>query len=513
MEEELKASYRKSLLTRINALEAARQAFSDQSATAEESIRRIAHSLRGSGTTYGFPEITKAADLVEHADSNELTRRLNEFIDLLKTISQGGEGGKGNILIIEDDADISNLLRIVLSSLKHDIFIAANKREAEDLIEKQDFILIILDLILPDIDGRNLIVQLRKRPQTATVPIIVLSGLTGIQPKTECLALGANAFFEKPFDPKFIAAAVSSELQRAEVQTLDSRIDPVTGLLNRAAFCESYTDMLNASMKRGEPLTFALLNIDQFKPIVEESGSATGQQVLQRVASVVGNSLRKPDIMARWGNDDFVIAFPGLQPNSVVQILELGLKALQSEMFRRPDQTEFRVTFSAGVIKITEMLSIEDACAKADCYLYLAKTKGKHRILSEETTESFSSKKLLLADDDDLIASVIRHRLRRENIEMQHVTDGEAALSTAAKSPFSLIILDVKMPVMDGFEVLENLRKLPEYENTPIIMLTSMGSERDIIRGFHLGANDYMLKPFSPVELIARIRRLLKGTS
>ena len=73
-----------------------------------------------------------------------------------------------------------------------------------------------------------------------------------------------------------------------------------------------------------------------------------------------------------------------------------------------------------------------------------------------------------------------------------------------------LVILDVKMPGLDGFEVLERLRGDARFAKTPILMLTSMGQEADVVRGFGLGADDYVLKPFSPVELAARVRRLLK---
>jgi DNA-binding response OmpR family regulator len=73
-----------------------------------------------------------------------------------------------------------------------------------------------------------------------------------------------------------------------------------------------------------------------------------------------------------------------------------------------------------------------------------------------------------------------------------------------------MVILDVKMPGMDGFEVLERLRRTPAFSAVPIIMLTSMGSEADVVRGFQLGADDYVLKPFSPVELSARVWRLLR---
>ncbi|MGD8729425.1 MAG: response regulator, partial [Gemmatimonadota bacterium] len=87
--------------------------------------------------------------------------------------------------------------------------------------------------------------------------------------------------------------------------------------------------------------------------------------------------------------------------------------------------------------------------------------------------------------------------------------NGSDALQDALRETPILVILDVKMPGLDGFEVLERLRKDQTFSHVPIIMLTSMGQEADIVRAFRMGADDYILKPFSPTELSARVRRLL----
>jgi DNA-binding response OmpR family regulator len=86
--------------------------------------------------------------------------------------------------------------------------------------------------------------------------------------------------------------------------------------------------------------------------------------------------------------------------------------------------------------------------------------------------------------------------------------NGEDAFRWASEASFDLAILDVKVPGMDGFEILERIRAIPRLADVPIIMLTGLGSEADVVRGLELGANDYMLKPFSPAELLARVRRL-----
>ena len=127
-----------------------------------------------------------------------------------------------------------------------------------------------------------------------------------------------------------------------------------------------------------------------------------------------------------------------------------------------------------------------------------------------QTSRGPEAPTILVAEDDLLSAEILRHRLEREGFNVLHYPDGAEALEGALTHRIDLAILDVKMPGMDGFELLESLRKAPAYNELPIMMLTSMGREEDIARGFHLGANEYLVKPLSPLEVLARIRHFLK---
>ena len=118
--------------------------------------------------------------------------------------------------------------------------------------------------------------------------------------------------------------------------------------------------------------------------------------------------------------------------------------------------------------------------------------------------------RILVAEDDTVTANLIVYRLSREpRFEVQHFPDGLDALKALKEQRFDLAVLDVQMSGMDGFGVLSQMREDPELAAIPVIMLTSLGGEEDIVRGLEIGANDYMVKPFSPAELIARVRRLL----
>jgi DNA-binding response OmpR family regulator len=126
-----------------------------------------------------------------------------------------------------------------------------------------------------------------------------------------------------------------------------------------------------------------------------------------------------------------------------------------------------------------------------------------------ETTGPKDEVTILVAEDDPLAAGILIHKLEKEGFKVLHYPDGTQALDGALSNAVDVAILDVKMPGLDGFELLERLRKVPDYFELPIMMLTSRGTEKDIARGLKLGADEYMVKPFSPVEVLARVRRML----
>ncbi len=120
------------------------------------------------------------------------------------------------------------------------------------------------------------------------------------------------------------------------------------------------------------------------------------------------------------------------------------------------------------------------------------------------------AKKIVLAEDESHIARLITFKLEREGYEVIWADDGEKALNSIKSSKPDLIILDIMMPVMDGYEVLEKVKEEEQLKAIPVIMLTAKGQEQDILKGFNSGIEDYIVKPFRPAELVARIRNVLK---
>lgn len=116
---------------------------------------------------------------------------------------------------------------------------------------------------------------------------------------------------------------------------------------------------------------------------------------------------------------------------------------------------------------------------------------------------------ILLAEDEPQTAQLIVFKLKQAGFAIVHAPDGEQALALVASVKPVLIILDGLMPVMDGFEVLRRLKEDAHTASIPVIMLTARARDKDIVTGLELGAADYMIKPFSPSELVARVRKVL----
>jgi DNA-binding response OmpR family regulator len=116
---------------------------------------------------------------------------------------------------------------------------------------------------------------------------------------------------------------------------------------------------------------------------------------------------------------------------------------------------------------------------------------------------------ILLAEDEPQTAQLIVFKLKQAGYEVVHVEDGEQALAMLEHTRLGLVVLDGLMPVMDGFEVLRRLKENPRTRPIPVIMLTARARDKDVVTGLELGAADYMVKPFSPSELVARVRKVL----
>lgn len=118
---------------------------------------------------------------------------------------------------------------------------------------------------------------------------------------------------------------------------------------------------------------------------------------------------------------------------------------------------------------------------------------------------------VLVVEDDEHISQVLRFMLERQAYQVVHMADGRAASEyIAASLPPALVLLDVMLPYVDGFEIVGQIRARDSWREVPVLMLTAKNTERDTVRALDAGASDFVIKPFQPQELLARVRRYLR---
>lgn len=120
--------------------------------------------------------------------------------------------------------------------------------------------------------------------------------------------------------------------------------------------------------------------------------------------------------------------------------------------------------------------------------------------------------RILLAEDDPVVAAIIKQKLSGRRMAVDHFGDGDAALEAARGKPYDLFILDVSLPGLDGFGLLVQIRAEPALKKVPVMMLTGKRKDTDVRTGLELGANDYLIKPFMPFEVLKRVEKLLAAS-
>jgi len=412
--------------------------------------------------------------------------------------------GPVRVLVIEDDESFQHLVVRTIEAEGREIRVVGTAEEARAALNDEAFDAIVLDLFLPDGDGRELLVEIRERTDAAAIPVVVLSSHSGRGDQLECFRLGADDFFEKPFDPPILAAAVDRQLERAsrERARTTHRTDPETGLSNRAALVERFA--AERRKLEGEDddrtLLVAIVRIEGERDVRDE--------ILFSLAAHLEASADDA-LWGRWGPASLV----GIFPDAEAEALRRRVEETAREAVSLPGDGIDRVTL--GLTEGRREPSLRDAVlgCEGSAVAIVGDGATKEEGRSEEVERRPPT--VLMVEDDETSVALARHRLERNGFEVEWVARGDRALELleddASPLRVDLVLLDVRLPGAGGFEILRRLREKRSWDETPVLLLTSLGREEEIARAFELGADDYVLKPFSPTELLARIRRLLRG--
>mgnify|MGYP002509988188 FL=1 len=290
------------------------------------------------------------------------------------------------ILVIDDSPVQTEFLT---SILKPDYEITAcHTAEAGLRAAKEGgFSLILLDVVMPEMDGFTLLRELKGTELTRYVPVILLTSLTDIQYEERGLLLGAVDYVTKPFSPVIIKARVNAHIQLYHYQMQFRRqamVDELTGVANRRRYEEEYPVRWREAIRFGLPFSICMFDIDKFKIYNDTFGHPAGDQVIAAVAKTAASYFqRSTDLFARYGGEEFVALFLGSEGRTAFEFLKTVRQAVEELHLPHNSPVSPWVTISVGGVTVvpTTEHSPEEFLQRADAMLYDAKNFGRNMVV------------------------------------------------------------------------------------------------------------------------------------
>ena len=406
-------------------------------------------STLGKGTSYYFSIPVKEITQIE---------------EQISTLPKSSKTNK--VLIIEDDYATSKLLSNYLQKWGYEPTIVNSAKQTLEIIEKDIFLAILMDIVLPDSNGLELLQKLRQIPNTKRTPVIICSVEAEQQ---KAFLLGAVEYFVKPINYKYLVEVLTHYKLRKDSNVLIVDDDIPT------------LKLLKESIQQAG-----------FNPIAES---------------------RSPNVMGLIENIDLDLAIidldmPEIDGFEMIKLIKSDKKfaKLPIIIYTGKENIEEDLQKIDGMF---EDLLLKNSTNIEDLQDVIASMIDRYDEPStpEEIKEKPDTIKILLVEDYKHSQIIVTRLLKKNNFEsIVVVENGQEALDQVKEQKYDLILMDMQMPVMNGFEATQKIRQLEDYKNTPIIALTAFAMKGDREKCLEAGATDYIPKPIDSQEFIQKVK-------
>ena len=286
-------------------------------------------------------------------------------------------------ILLVDDNQLNIKVLYELFREDHDVFIAQNGEQALDRCSELLPDLVLLDIVMPRLDGFEVCRQLKADPALQHIPVIFVSSHFDESEEARGFELGAVDFIHKPVNPVITKARVRTQLQlkqQADLLKAISQIDGLTGVANRRRFDQQLELDWRRCQRSNEPLSLLLLDIDYFKQYNDELGHVAGDECLRQIARSLQQCLGRPyDLLARYGGEEFVTLLPSTDAQGAAFLARQMLQHIRSQAVYHPLSKTGYVTLSIGIATVfpEENIAALMLVQQADEQLYRAKQLGR----------------------------------------------------------------------------------------------------------------------------------------
>jgi two-component system cell cycle response regulator len=296
------------------------------------------------------------------------------------------------ILLVEDNPKDVKIIKTYLNEKNYRLIVTDNGANALDIAQTEKIDLIILDIILPDMDGFNICMQLKKMNLTQNIPVIISTSLNDSESKIKGISAECDDFLTKPIDGNEFKAKIAFYLKKkrnfdalySNYKTIlnSAIVDGLTGLYNHFHFKNSLDLEIKRSTRHNYNLSLMMIDIDNFKKFNDNLGHPVGDVILREVSQVIQDNIRDIDLAARYGGEEFSVILPYATVLNTLTIAERIRTRIENNNFSLKIPSELgRITVSIGIATYPDHVSsANELVIKADEMLYQAKKTGKNKV-------------------------------------------------------------------------------------------------------------------------------------
>jgi len=288
---------------------------------------------------------------------------------------------------------------------KYEVLVATNGLKAVTLAREKAPDLILMDVMMPEMDGFSAASIIKKDKLTEEIPIIFITAKGETEDIVKGFEVGGQDYITKPFNPQELFARVNThlELQQSkqalkdyalELEKVNNELkesnamlefmawhDQLTGLPNRRYMRDQIKAEQNRSARSGKPFTLVMGDIDDFKRVNDTYGHETGDGVLKHISEIITASLRKQDLLSRWGGEEFLFLLPETDLDGAMIVSEKIRSSIEAEPYNFEDKS-IRLTLTLGVAEFDEAQGIDGVIRRADDALYKGKKGTKNCVVA-----------------------------------------------------------------------------------------------------------------------------------
>ncbi len=451
--------------------------------------------------------------LMSIQNPTQIQQRLPKVRDenVLYSVREYNIGVERTVILVDNDILFLNKTASLLTEAGFKVLKSNRGKQALKLITESQPDCIIFGLNLIDINIEAFLKDLHERVNTLFVPIVVI-GHENEKDLIDKIKFNINDSILKPLVIDDLFVKMMRLLDHVSRMKKQVHIDELTGVYSRKFIMEKLEYYYCNDKEKEYPHALAILDLDYFKDVNDKYGHQIGDKVLVEFAQFINSKIRSTDIFARYGGEEFILLLPRTKTIHALKKINALQKEFKEKSIDIGDDS-IKQTFSGGIVSNKDVRTDHpvEVLNLADIALYAAKNSGRNRVLIYDPMMRLKKEqyKILIVDDDRFTRNILLDGLKDKQWSLFEATNGLEAIEIAKEQIPNIILLDGLMPEMNGYETLEEIRKNIRFKQTAVIMLTGNHSEENIARALEAGADDYITKPFSLVELKARINRSL----